>query len=136
MDSDWTHWVPVLKVEDARRSTRFYCDVLGFDKDWEHRFAEEFPLYVSVSRGPLRLHLSEHEGGGTRKADLFIAVRDVDRTYAEARTRGLQPEGPPEDRAYGVRDFGFTDPDGHHFTVGTGLPGFAEATGRAYPDEA
>ena len=65
LNDQWLTWVPVLRVRDARASERFYCEILGFTKDWEHRFADDFPLYISVSRDALVLHLSEHEGGGT-----------------------------------------------------------------------
>ena len=135
MADEWMTWVPVLKVTDAQASADFYCEVLGFTKDWEHRFADDFPLYVSVSRDQLCLHLSEHEGGGTRIGDLFIAVRNVDETYSQLVARGLQPDGPPEDRPYGVRDFGFSDADGHHFVLGADLETFEEAEGRSYPED-
>ena len=54
------HWVPIFTVEDATAAGEFYCATLGFEKDWEHRFADDFPLYVSISRDGLSLHLSEH----------------------------------------------------------------------------
>ncbi len=135
MHDQWLRWVPVLKVKDARQSERFYCEVLGFIKDWEHRFAADFPLYISMSRGPLCLHLSEHEGGGTQKGELFIAVIDVDRTYAALLERGLEADGPPENRSYGVRDFGLMDPDGHHLVLGTSLANFATSPGRTFNQE-
>ena len=68
MAQKWSGWIAILKVADAPRSVAFYCDILGFSKDWEHRFDDGWPLYVSVSRGPLTLHLSEHQGGGTQCA--------------------------------------------------------------------
>jgi catechol 2,3-dioxygenase-like lactoylglutathione lyase family enzyme len=116
-------------VRNARESEKFYCDLLGLTKDWEHQAAADFPLYVSVSRGSLTLHLSEHDAG-SRQGMQVISVEDVDAAYAELCKRGLQPNGPPENRDYGVRDFSFTDPDGHHFVMATPLPGFQEATGR------
>lgn len=134
MEDQWLQWVPVFKVQDARKSERFYCEVLGFLKDWEHRFAADFPLYISLSRGAICLHLSEHEGGGTRKGELFIAVKDVDHTYAVLKERGLKVDGPPESHSYGVRDFGFTDPDGHRLVLGTSLDGFGESPGRTFPE--
>jgi catechol 2,3-dioxygenase-like lactoylglutathione lyase family enzyme len=83
MAQQWSGWIPILKVVDAQRSVSFYCDVLGFDKDWEHRFAEGWPLYLSVSRGALTLHLSEHHDGDTGGTALFVPVDDVDAVYAE-----------------------------------------------------
>lgn len=82
MSDDWSGWVPVLPTADARRSLRFYCDVLGFSKVWEHRFAEDFPLYAQVSRGPVAVHLSEHGDPG-QSASLCMGVPDVDAAYAE-----------------------------------------------------
>ena len=89
-----------------------------------------------MSRGPLSLHLSEHEGGGMHRGALFIAVSDVDHTYAALAARGLEADGPPENRPYGVRDFGLVDPDGHRLVLGTTLPDFADAPGRTFNQEA
>ncbi len=131
MSEEWSGWIPILRAADAQRSARFYCDVLGFTKDWEHRFGEGFPLYVQVSRGPISLHLSEHEDAG-QSTNLCIGVRDIDAVYAEFTGRGLETEGPPEDRDYGVRDFGFKDPDGHHLVFCTRLDSFNKAHGRSW----
>lgn len=135
MADTWNCWVPVLRVQDGRRSERFYCEVLGFTKDWEHRFADDFPLYVAVSRGDLCLHLSEHGEGEVQRAHLYVAVQNVDETYAALVARGLVAQGPPENRPYGVRDFGLDDPDGHHLVLGTDLADFEEAPGRSHGDE-
>ena len=66
---------------------------------------------------------------------LVISVEDVDAVYDEVRERGLEPHGPPEDRPYGVRDFSFTDPDGHQFVVATALPDFQQSAGRTMSGE-
>ena len=119
MSDEWSGWVPILRVEDARTSMEFYRDVLGFTVDWEHKFAEDFPLYAQVSRPPLFLHLSEHQGGGTVGAEFFVRVPDVDAVYADIVKRGHTPESPPHDQEYGMRDFLVVDPDGHSITLGT-----------------
>ncbi|WP_374109290.1 glyoxalase superfamily protein [Micromonospora sp. MH99] len=31
-------------------------------KQWEHRFASDLPLYVSIALGDVDIHLSEHTG--------------------------------------------------------------------------
>jgi uncharacterized glyoxalase superfamily protein PhnB len=94
---------------------------LGFQKDWEHRFDPGWPLYVGVSRGSMKLHLSEHGGGGTETASLFVPVDDIDAVYEELVGKGLVPDDPPTDQDYGLRDFGFADPDGHHITLGMSI---------------
>ena len=129
MNHDWTGFTPILKVKDAEASAGFYCDVLGFTQDWVHRFAEDFPAYVSISRGPLNAHISEHHGGGTEKAELFVAVPDVDEVYEEFKQNGLEAEPPESDPDINLRHFRVTDPDGHLIT-------FATATEKAEtPDE-
>ena len=129
MSEDWSGWIPILRVVDALQSERFYCEVLSFTKDWEHSFGEGFPLYVQVSRGPLTLHLSEHEDAG-QSTNLCIGVLDVDAVYASFTNRGLKTESIPTDRDYGVRDFSFKDPDGHHLVFCTQLDWFNRAKGR------
>ena len=42
-EEGWTGWTPILRVKDAAASIRFYCDVLGFNEDWVHRFGDDFP---------------------------------------------------------------------------------------------
>ena len=41
--SQWRCCIPVL---NARRSARFYCDILGFRENWVHQFGDGFPLYI------------------------------------------------------------------------------------------
>lgn len=118
---DWTGWTPVLRVAHVATSIRFYCDLLGFNEDWIHRFEEDFPAYASVSRDPLILHLSEHEGGGTEKADLFVHVMDVDSVYKEFLSNGLLANPPVTELEIGLRQFELDDPDGHHIAFGTGV---------------
>jgi catechol 2,3-dioxygenase-like lactoylglutathione lyase family enzyme len=47
--------VPILRIFDVDRAREFYVDWLGFHVDWEHRFDENAPLYMQVSRGGLVL---------------------------------------------------------------------------------
>lgn len=61
--------VPVFRIFDEAKAREFYLGFLGCGVDFEHRFEPSMPLYMQVSRGPLKLHLSEHAGdaspGGT-----------------------------------------------------------------------
>jgi len=119
MPEEWSSWVPILRVKDARVSAKFYQDAMGFKVDWEHRFADDFPIYMQVSRPPLALHLSEHQGGGTTAAEFFVRVPDVDAVYQAMVDQGIKPESEPTDQEYGMRDFLIVDPDGHSITLGS-----------------
>ena len=119
MPDEWSNWVPILSVKDAQASAEFYMRALGFKVDWEHRYEEGFPLYVQISRPPLTLHLNEHGGGAGGKVELFVRVPDVDAIYKNMLDQSVKPETEPTTQAYGIRDFCFTDPDGHRITLGT-----------------
>ncbi|WP_136518370.1 glyoxalase superfamily protein [Cellulomonas telluris] len=79
--------VPVLRVADAPTAYAFYLDVLGCRLDWEHRFEPGLPVYAQVTRGDLRLHLSEHPGDGGYGAVLWVPVADVAALVAQVRER-------------------------------------------------
>lgn len=53
---------PILRSFDEVKAKEFYIDFLGFNLDWSHRFEEDFPLYMQVSKDECVLHISEHHG--------------------------------------------------------------------------
>lgn len=110
--------VPTLRVKDARRSEQFYCDTLGFTKEWEHQFGPGFPLMLSISFTDCNLFLSEHSGTGSDHCDIYICVDEVDGFYQEKSQRGLSFEKSPTDEPWGMREATFRDPDNHRFTLG------------------
>nr|WP_266364504.1 glyoxalase superfamily protein [Tellurirhabdus rosea] len=67
-----TSVTPILRIFDYAKTKEFYVDFLGFTIDWEHRFEENMPVYLSVSSGPVTLHLSEHHGDGSPGARVRI----------------------------------------------------------------
>lgn len=64
--------IPLLRLFDYAKVREFYVDWLGFQVEWEHRFAPGMPLYVQVSREGMRLHLTEHHGDCSPGAKVFI----------------------------------------------------------------
>jgi catechol 2,3-dioxygenase-like lactoylglutathione lyase family enzyme len=61
---------PVLRMFDVAKAREFYVDFLGFTVDFERRYEAGFPLYMGLSRGECRLHLSEHHGDGSSRRAL------------------------------------------------------------------
>jgi len=80
--------VPILRMFDEAKTKAFYVDLLGFQIDFEHRFEADFPLFMQVSRGGLRLFLSEHNGDGTPGAVVFLYMQGLDAFHAEISARG------------------------------------------------
>jgi catechol 2,3-dioxygenase-like lactoylglutathione lyase family enzyme len=74
--------IPIVRIFSVDKALEFYRDYLGFTVEWEHRFADDLPLYCQIRRDALVLHLSEHHGDGTPGSGLFIPVRDIDAFHA------------------------------------------------------
>ncbi len=102
---------PVLRVRDTKRAAAWYAR-LGFTVQWEQSFDQDRPLYVSIARGRLNLHLSERSGDAQEGALVYISVLDVDEA---ARSVGVSTI----ERMPWGRDFEVTDPDGNRLRIGT-----------------
>jgi catechol 2,3-dioxygenase-like lactoylglutathione lyase family enzyme len=101
---------PILRAADAEASAAWYAR-LGFSKDWEHRFEPGLPLLVSISRGPMRIFLSEHHGDARPGTLLYLSVEDVGAVAAEfGLTMERAPWGPEAE---------LCDPDGNRLRFGS-----------------
>ncbi|GLR53104.1 glyoxalase superfamily protein [Shinella yambaruensis] len=69
--------VPIVRIFDVPKAHEFYLGFLGFTVDWEHRYGENFPLYTQISRGGLRLHLSEHAGDATPGGNMVVYMTGI-----------------------------------------------------------
>lgn len=92
--------VPIVRIFDVAKAREFYLGFLGFAVDWEHRYGEDFPLYMQISRGGLRLHLSEHAGDASPGANMVVPMRGIRELHAELTDKtyrymkpGLEDEG-------------------------------------------
>jgi len=87
--------VPIVRIFDVAKAREFYLDFLGCDLDWEHRFGDNFPLYCQVSRGALRLHLSEHAGDATPGGNMVVymtGIRAFQQELADKEYRYMKPD--------------------------------------------
>ncbi len=75
--------IPILRSFSEDKMREFYLGFLGFSVDWEHRFGDNFPLYVQISRSGMVLHLSEHFGDATPGATIFQRVHGIEALQAE-----------------------------------------------------
>jgi catechol 2,3-dioxygenase-like lactoylglutathione lyase family enzyme len=75
--------VPILRSFDRAKALEFYVDYLGFGIDWEQGHDDHSPLYLQVSRGAARLHLSEHHGDASPGGAALIPLADVSALHAE-----------------------------------------------------
>lgn len=82
--------VPIVRIFDVAKAHEFYLGFLGFSVDWEHRFGENFPLYAQVSRGGLKLHLSEHAGDATPGGNMVVYMKGIRAFHAELLSRNYK----------------------------------------------
>jgi catechol 2,3-dioxygenase-like lactoylglutathione lyase family enzyme len=111
------HTVPILRIFDVEKAKDFYCRFLGFKVDWEHRFEPSLPLYLQVSRGDLRLHLSEHHGDGSPGIHVFVEMTGLEEFHREVTSKGYRFLRPGlNDEFYGARSMNVTDPFGNRIS--------------------
>ncbi len=70
--------IPIVRIFDEAKAREFYEGFLGFTADWQHRFEPNAPLYMQVSRGMLKLHLSEHSGDASPGSNMVVAMQGVE----------------------------------------------------------
>lgn len=114
--------VPSLPVRDCEAAIRWYCDVLGFRKDFDDALlGRDVTLFAGVSRGECALTLNQHD---TQRCTLTIGceVDDADALCEELRARGVRIVIEPVDEPWGERHMAIEDPDGHQIHFSSELP--------------
>ena len=109
----------VLAVRDLELSTRYYIEVLGFRKDPIDAAGWSF-----LTRDCFRVMLGEcpdeRPAGelGNHSYFAYWNVEGVDELYEELSSRGALVSSRPTDKPWGLREFGFSTPDGHRIVCG------------------
>ena len=108
---------PILQVADLKQSLSFYCDVLGFTKEFAYG---EPPFYGGVKLGEVILHLctSAENDGRRGRGSAYVFCDEVDAYYGEVTGRGVEVTSRLETYPYGMRDFQVKDPDGNLICFG------------------
>ena len=106
--------IPILRIFDEAKAREFYLGFLGFEVLFEHRFGENFPLYLGVTRDGATLHLSEHHGDGCPGARIRIESSDVDAYQKELVEKQYKYYRPGvENTPWQTRELKVTDPFGN-----------------------
>src|SRR5687768_6135723 len=80
--------IPILRIFDLEKAKDFYVGFLGFQVDWEHRFDENAPVYLQISRGTLVLHLTEHHGDCCPGSTVFVQTTALQQFHQEITAKG------------------------------------------------
>ena len=115
---------PLLRIFDEQKAREFYVDFLGFNVEWEHRFEDDLPLYIEVSRGDCTLHLTEHHGDCCPGAAIRITTNDLEALHAELKDKQYGFSRPGiQDTPWGTRELSVPDPFGNRLTFVDGRSG-------------
>lgn len=108
---------PILRMFDIDKAREFYVGFLGFRVDWEHRFDDDAPLYLAVSRDGCALHLSEHHGDGTPGSAIRVETRDVAALHRELTGKRYRFARPGlEQTPWQTKEVTVADPFGNRLT--------------------
>ena len=69
---------PILRIFDEQKAKEFYLEFLEFGVEFEHRFEEGFPLYMSITMSHITIHLSEHHGDAIPGSSIRIGVTGLE----------------------------------------------------------
>ena len=99
---------------DEHKTREFYVDFLGFTIEWEHRYGDDFPLFMEVSRDDVTIHLSEHHGDACPGSTIQIEVDDVESYQAELLAKKYKYARPDiAEQEWGSLDMVIADPAGN-----------------------
>lgn len=112
--------IPIFRIFDYNKALEFYVDWLGFTVDWDHRFTENFPVYLQVSLGGIVIHLSEHHGDCTPGGRVHIQDYGGLTAYHKLLTeKKYKYNKPGIEKAFwnsNVKSMEVTDPFGNRLT--------------------
>lgn len=102
---------------DEAKAKEFYVDFLGFTITFEHRFADDLPLYMEVVRDDCTIVLTGHHGDCCPGASLLITVEDIRSLQAELIGKNYKYARPgTTETEWNTLEMGITDPFGNSLT--------------------
>ena len=109
---------PIFRSFDATKAKEFYVGFLDFTVEFEHRFGENYPLYMGLSRDGVFLHLSEHHGDACPGGNIRIETDDVRALCRTLQAKDYQyaKPGDPQEQPWGNLELTVTDPFGNKLT--------------------
>ncbi|MCM3633679.1 glyoxalase superfamily protein [Paenibacillus camelliae] len=106
--------IPILRIFDITKAKEFYLEYLDFKLDWEHRFEDDMPLYLQISRDHTQLHLSEHHGDCSPGAAIRIEVTGIHEFHSRLVSKNYRFARPGlESTPWGSKECTVTDPFGN-----------------------
>lgn len=92
--------IPVLHVSSSAAAEEFYCNRLGFRRQFAYRVdkAKPDPCYMGLTCDGVWLHVSSFPGDGVSGGVVYLLVEDVDALHAEFVAKGVPIDLEPTDQ--------------------------------------
>ena len=109
----------VLAVRDLKRSTDYYTQVLGFEREpidaehWSFLRRDDFNLLLGEC--PDEKSAADI---GDHSYMLYLYVDGIDQLHDDVAARGADITAKPTDTPWGLREFSLRTPDGHRIRFG------------------
>ena len=104
--------VPFLDVSNSDKSAIFYCEQLGFTKEWEYRPAPDSPKCVCVTLGTAKLYLSEFQESA-RGIKLVVWLDDIAPLIDKCKGSGVDVRIADKGTHFGTTEVRLDDLDGN-----------------------
>jgi hypothetical protein len=115
--------IPILRIFDEAKARELYLGFLGFQVDFEARHEPGLPLYLGISRGECKLHLTEHHGDAAPGSAIRILVDELETYHQELNAKGYKYSRPGlHDQPWGVREMAIADGFGNRLIFYRNLP--------------
>ena len=109
--------IPILRIFDEAKAKEFYVDFLGFNVDFEHKFEENFPLYMQVSLDGWSIHLSEHHGDCCPGSSIMLQMDKLKSYQQLLSSKNYKYANPGfEETEWNTIEMSITDPFGNNLT--------------------
>ncbi|MEO0794306.1 MAG: VOC family protein [Verrucomicrobiota bacterium] len=104
--------IPVIRVSKITEATAFYCDGLGFTREWAYTPGPDpDPTYMGLRRDGQWLHISSFSGDGVFGSAVYLSVDNVDELFREFSERQIKIHLEPTDQTWGNREMYIKDND-------------------------
>lgn len=109
--------IPLLRMFDEEKAKEFYVDFLGFKITWEHRFEDDFPLYMEIIQGSWVIHLTGHHGDCCPGSAIMLQMKGVEKYQQELLAKKYKHSRPSCDKTeWNTIEMNISDPFGNKLT--------------------
>ena len=105
--------IPIFRIFDEVKAREFYLDYLGFEVSFEHRYEENTPLYIGITRQGCEIHLSEHVGDATPGSTVRIFEENLTKLHQNLTKKNYRYYNPSIQQQPWGSDMSVLDPFGN-----------------------